>query len=278
MSDTRPHEVEMGFWDHFDALRKVLFKIAFVVVAFGIAAFICMPWMFEHIILAPCKADFPLYTMLESLSSSIFNSEPGTENFMVEPVSLQLTSQFFIHMSSSCWAAVVFGFPFIIYYLWTFVAPGLYEREKRGAKKVFFFGNLMFYLGLLCGYFLVFPLAVRFLSTYNLSPSINAMVSLESYMDNFYTILLLMGMVFELPLVAWALGRIGLLKRSFFKKYRRHAIVALLILAAIITPTGDPFSLLAVFVPLYALWEFSSRIVPKPEPEDLPAKTDDSKD
>lgn len=79
MSDTRPHEVEMGFWDHFDALRKVLFKIAFVVVAFGVAAFICMPWMFEHIILAPCKADFPLYTMLESLSGSIFNSDPGTE-------------------------------------------------------------------------------------------------------------------------------------------------------------------------------------------------------
>lgn len=275
MSDSRAHEAEMGFWDHFDALRKVLFKIAFVVVAIGVAAFIAMPWIFEHVILAPCRADFPLYTLLESLSSSIFEAEPGAEKFMVEPVSLQLTSQFFIHMSSSCWAAVVLGFPFIIYFLWTFVAPGLYEKEKRGAKKVFLFGNLMFYLGLLCGYFLVFPLAVRFLSTYNLSPSINAMVSLESYMDNFYTILLLMGMVFELPLIAWALGRIGLLKSSFFRKYRRHAIVALLILAAIITPTGDPFTLIAVFVPLYALWELSSRIVPKPDHDDLPVEAGD---
>lgn len=259
---------EMGFWDHFDDLRKVLFRIAFVVIAIGIGSFIAMPWIFDHVILAPCHADFPLYTFLESISSSIFETPQATESaFEVNPVSLELTSQFFIHMTASCWMAIVFGFPIIIYFLWTFVAPGLYENEKRGARKAFLFGNIMFYVGMACGYFLVFPLAVRFLSQYNLSSQITALVSLESYMDNFFTIMLVMGAVFELPLVAWFLGKAGLMKRSFFKKYRRHAIVALLILAAIVTPTGDPFSLIAVFIPLYALWEFSSYLVPKPEPE-----------
>ena len=264
-----PQEGEMGFWEHFDDLRKVLFRIGAVVLGFGIVAFIVMPWLFDNVILWPCRADFPLYRGLEALSSDIFATGGEAKPFNINPVSIELTTQFFIHMSASCWLAVVMGFPFIIYFLWTFVAPGLYEREKRGAKKVFLFGNIMFYTGLAVGYFVVFPIAVRFLAEYTLSDKIENLVSLESYMDNFFTLMLIMGLVFELPLVAWMLGRIGLLKRGFFKRYRRHAIVALLILAGIITPTGDPFSLFAVFIPLMALWEFSARLVPKPEPEDL---------
>lgn len=120
----------------------------------------------------------------------------------------------------------------------------------------------MFYLGVAVGYFVVFPLALRFLATYRLSPVIEAVVSLDSYMDNFYTVVLLMGAVFELPLLAWLLGKMGLITRAFFRKYRRHAIVALLIVAALITPTGDPFTLLAVFIPIYALYEFSAALVP----------------
>ena len=115
------------------------------------------------------------------------------------------------------------------------------------------------------------------MADYSLSPSISSVVSLDSYMDNFFTLILLMGMVFELPLLAWLLGKMGLLKRSFFGKYRKHAIVAILVLAALITPTGDPFTLFAVFIPVYALWEFSASLVPKSGPEDddeLPAKQD----
>ena len=111
------------------------------------------------------------------------------------------------------------------------------------------------------GYAFVFPIALRFLATYSLSSHITPVVSLDSYMDNFFTIVLLMGAVFELPLLAWLLGSIGLLHRSFFRRYRRHAIVALLVVAALITPTGDPFTLFAVFLPIYALWEFSAHLV-----------------
>ena len=120
----------------------------------------------------------------------------------------------------------------------------------------------MFYLGVTVGYFLVFPLAVRFLSTYQLSENIRPIVSLDSYMDNFFTLLLMMGAVFELPLLAWVLGKMGMLTRGFFSTYRRHAVVVLLIIAALITPTGDPFTLFIVFIPIYTLWEASARLVP----------------
>lgn len=123
-------------------------------------------------------------------------------DFHVSLVSMQLTTQFFIHMSASCWLAFILGFPIIIYLLWSFVEPALYESEKHGIRRAFLFGNLMFFLGVLVGYFLVLPLAVRFLSQYTLSDQITGMISLDSYMDNFFTLILLMGMVFELPLLA----------------------------------------------------------------------------
>lgn len=261
---------EMSFWGHLDALRSVLFKIAIVMVVLCVAAFCVMPWFFDHVILAPCSGDFATYKFFDLISGAgILPPELSADSdFKVNLVSMQLTTQFFIHMSASCWLAFVVGFPIIIYLLWTFVEPALYEKEKRGIHRAFLFGNLMFFLGVLVGYFVVLPLAVRFLSQYTLSSQISGMVSLESYMDNFFTMILLMGIVFELPLLSWMLGKMGLLKRTFFKRFRRHAIVALLILAGLITPTGDPFTLFAVFIPVYALWEFSAALVPKKTQDD----------
>ncbi len=259
----------MSFWEHLDALRGVLIRIAGVLLFLGIAAFCAMPWIFDHVILAPCRPDFAFYKIVDILAShSLLPGITASEPFELHPVSLQLASQFFVHMSASCWAAFVAGFPVIIYLLWGFVAPGLYEHEKQGVRRAFFFGNLMFFLGVLVGYYIVFPLALRFLATYQLSSQLETVVSLDSYMDNFFTLILLMGAVFELPLLAWVLGKMGFLTRSFFKKYRRHAIVALLIAAGLITPTGDPFTLFAVFLPIYALWEFSATLVPR-EGEEL---------
>lgn len=252
----------MTFWDHLDELRGVLVKIVVLLAVLAIGAFVAMPRIFENVILAPCDAAFPLYRMLDSLSElwpGALDLRPG---FHVDLVSIELTSQFMIHMSASLWLACVIGFPAIIYMLWGFVAPGLYENEKRGIRKAFIAGNLMFFLGVATGYFLVFPIAVRFLADYSLSDRIHTLVSLDSYMDSFFTLLLMMGAVFELPLVAWLSGKMGFLNRGFFRRYRKHAIVVLLIVAAAVTPTGDPFSLLAVFLPIYALWEFSSRLVP----------------
>ncbi len=251
---------EMTFWDHVEALRGVLLRIALVIIIAGIGSFCAMPWLFDNFILAPCHEDFPLYQLM------------GGEPFNLSLISVQLASQFFTHMSASCWAAFIIGFPIIIYLLWSFVAPGLYEQEKRGVRRAFLFGNLMFYAGCATGYYLVFPIALRFLATYTLSDSITPMITLDSYMDNFFMLILAMGVVYELPLIAWLWGKIGVLTRSFFSRYRRHAIVALLVLAALITPTGDPFTLLVVFVPLYGLWEFGAMLVPADTDDDDEAK------
>lgn len=252
------------FWEHLDELRRVLFKILILIAVIAVGAFCIMPWFFDNVVLAPCSDNFPFYRFLDSLLLlSPINTGINTEPFSLNPVSLELTSQFFVHFSSACWLAVVVAFPIVIYLLWGFISPALYENEKKGIRRAFLFGNLMFYLGVLVGYFIVFPLILRFLASYRLSPTIDAVVSLDSYMENFYTLILLMGALFELPLMAWLLGKMGLINRGFFKKYRRHALVVLLIVAALITPTGDPFTLLAVFIPIYALWEISGLLVPR---------------
>ena len=249
-----------SFWDHLDALRSVLIRIIAVVIVAAVAAFGAMPWIFDNIIMAPCSPSFPAY--------SLFESVPGMGgDFHVNIMSLELASQLFTHLSASCWVALIVTFPIIIYLLWGFVAPALYPEEKRGIRGAFVFGNVMFYLGVVVSYFLVFPIILRFLATYQLSSAIEPVVSLDSYMSNFFTMMLLMGAVFELPLLAWLLGKMGLLTRGFFTKYRRHAIVVLLIVAALITPTGDPFTLFIVFLPIYALWEASALLVPKASPE-----------
>jgi sec-independent protein translocase protein TatC len=144
-----------------------------------------------------------------------------------------------------------------------FISPALYPNEKKNAKGVFLCFMVMFFVGCAVGYFLVFPMTLRVLATWQISEDIVQQVSLESYIDNFLMMIFIMGVVFELPLLSWLLSQIGLLKRSFFRKYRRYAIVGLLIAVAVITPSGDPFTLAVVFFPIYALYEFSAFLVKK---------------
>ena len=253
---------EMSFWDHVDELRKTLLKIGGVLVVFAIGFFIYMPDIFDNVILAPCRGDFVLYRLFERITTGI----PGlpqftTEGFKVDLINIQLASQFFIHMTTSLWFALVFAFPVVIWLLWKFIKPALYENERKGSEKAFFFGTIMFFIGVAVGYFVVFPITLRFLAEYKVSDMIPNQISLDSYMDNFLMLIFIMGLVFELPLVGWLLGKMGFLHREFFGKFRRHAIVALLILSAVITPTGDPFTLTVVFMPLYLLFEMTAFLV-----------------
>ena len=254
----------MDFWGHFDVLRSVLFKIAAVIIAVGVALFIYMPWIFDNIILSPCDGDFITYRWLGAMKGdgTLLPNMSG-EGFHVDLINYNLTTQFNTHISLSIWLALVLTFPFVIYMLWTFVKPGLYPNERKNSTTAFLFGNLMFYLGVTCSYFLVFPMCLKFLADYQISESIKNTISLSSYIDNFLMLNFLMGIAFELPLLCWLLGKMGLLTRRFFAKFRRHAIVILLILAAIITPTGDPVTLALVFAPLYLLWELSALLVPR---------------
>ena len=255
---------EMSFWDHIDALRSVLVRIVVVLVVMTLGLFFVMPSIFDRVILAPCHGDFVLYRLFERMTSSVsWLPQFSTDGFQVELINIKLASQFFIHMSTSFWLALVLTFPIVLYLLWSFVAPALYPREKRGVKTAFLIGCLMFFLGVAVGYFIVFPVTLRFLADYHVSQLVPNQISLDSYMDTFLMLIFIMGIIFELPLVAWLLGTLGVLHRGFFRTYRRHAVVVLLVLAAIITPTGDPFTLMVVFLPIYLLYEVSAYLVPK---------------
>ena len=266
---SQPKSDEMSFWDHLEELRWTLFRSIFALLIFTIGGFMVMPFLFDNVIMKPCNSDFYTYQWMCKVSALFpFLPDFCDQHFQVPVFNIKLGTQFFTHMSTSFWLAVLLTFPYLVYEVWKFINPALYPNEKKNAKGVFMGGTVMFFIGCAVGYFIVFPMTLRVLVTWELSASIDQQVSLESYMDNFLMMIFIMGVVFELPLVCWLLSTIGLLKRSFFNKYRRYAVVCLLIATAIITPSGDPFTLMVVFIPIYTLWEVSALLVKKDPPEE----------
>ena len=260
---------DMSFWDHLEELRWTLFRSVLALFFFAIFMFGFMRGengIFDLFILAPTRGDFVTYRLFCTLGGYLgVVSDFCDESFRINIFNIKMASQFFTHMTTSFWMSLVLAFPYLMYEVWKFISPALYENEKTNVRWVFMFGTIMFFLGCAVGYFAVFPVTLRFLATYQISEAITEQVSLESYMDNFLTLIFVMGVVFEMPLLSWLLSKIGLLNRSFFNTYRRHAIVALLVAAAFITPSGDPFTLSLVFIPLYGLYEISAFFV-RPAP------------
>lgn len=259
---------EMTFWDHLEALRWMLVRVFSALGIFIIGGFAFIPWIFEQVIMAPIDNQFFLYRWLAKMSEQVaIMPDDLTRPFHVSIINIRLSSQFFLHMSLSFWLALLITFPYLVYEVWKFICPALYENERKSMRFTFVFGTVMFFIGCVVGYSVVFPLTLRFLYNYQLSASISNQLSLDSYMDNFLMLVFMMGIVFELPLVSMLLGKIGILHRGFFSTYRSHAVVALLVVAAFITPSSDPFTLMAVFTPIYILWELSAFLV-KPAPKD----------
>lgn len=259
---------EMTFWDHLEALRWMLVRVFSALGIFIIGGFAFIPWIFEHVIMAPIDNQFFLYRWLAKMSETVaIMPDDLTRPFHVSIINIRLSSQFFLHMSLSFWLALLITFPYLVYEVWKFICPALYENERKSMRFTFVFGTVMFFIGCVVGYSVVFPLTLRFLYNYQLSASISNQLSLDSYMDNFLMLVFMMGIVFELPLVSMLLGKVGILHRGFFSTYRRHAVVALLVVSAFITPSSDPFTLMAVFTPIYILWELSAFLV-KPAPKD----------
>lgn len=251
-------EQEMTFWDHLEELRRVIFKVLGVWLVLAIVYFIAMPTIFDQIILAPCNNNFAFYDLLRWIGEKLnLEDEFFTQEFSLKLTNINLVAPFLIHLSTSFWLSVLTSAPYLIYQVWLFIKPALYPKEQKGVKKAFLMGTLMFFAGVLVGYYMVFPLTLRFLSTYQLSVHIETQLTLDSYMDNFMMLILWMGLSFELPLLTWLLSLLGIVDKSFLKKYRRHAVVIIVIFAAIITPTGDPFTLSVVAIPLYLLYELS---------------------
>ena len=239
---------EMTFWDHLDALRSSVVRIVVAIAVFAVAAFFLKEELFS-IVLAPRSSDFITYRLL------------GVEAFHIHLMNTGLTEQFMIHMRTAMYAGLLVASPYILYELFKFVSPGLYQNERRYAVWIVGAAYVMFIIGTLVNYLLVFPLTVRFLGTYQVSPDVANMLTLQSYIDTLLGMSLVMGIVFELPVICGLLGRMGLITNQMMSTYRRHAVVAILIVAAIITPTTDVFTLFIVALPIYLLYEISIWIV-----------------
>ena len=252
-------ESEVTFWTHLEALRRVLMRVSGVLLVVLVGCFAVMPDLFDRVILAPATSDFPLYRWLSSLGGDCRWLPDFGGDFAVEIININVASQFLTHISTSFWLALLLTFPYLTFEVWRFVQPALFENERRSLRVAFVGGTVLFFLGCLVGYGLVFPFTFRFLTQYQLSASIVNQISLDSYMGNFLMIVFVMGLVFELPLHTWLLSRLGLVGRSFLRTYRRHAAVVLLVLSALITPSGDPFTLMVVFLPIYLLYELGIR-------------------
>ena len=236
------------FWDHLDVLRSSLIRMGMAVMVFAVAAF-CLKEELFSVVLAPRSSDFVTYRLL------------GVDAFSIHLMNTGLTEQFMIHMRTAMYAGLLVASPYILYELFRFVSPGLYANERRYAVWIVGAAYVMFLVGTLTNYFLVFPLTVRFLGTYQVSPDVANMLTLQSYVDTLLGMSLVMGVVFELPVVCGLLGRMGLITNRMMSEYRRHAIVAILVVAAIITPTTDVFTLFVVALPIYLLYELSIQIV-----------------
>ena len=235
MSDTP----NLTFWDHLDELRSVIIRIIVISVLAALVAFFLKDELFA-IVLAPRSSDFISFRLM------------GVEPFSIHLMNTGLTEQFMIHMKTALYAGVVVASPYIIYQLFRFVSPALYDNERKYATAL---------VSTLLNYFLIFPLTVKFLGTYQVSEDVANMLTLQSYMDTLIMMSLVMGIVFELPVVSWLLGKMGLINAGMMQTWRKHAVVAILVVSAIITPTTDAFTLFVVALPIWLLYEFSILIV-----------------
>ena len=238
----------MTFWDHLDELRGVIVRMLLVIMLVAIVAFVMKDELFT-VVLAPRTSDFITYRLM------------GVEPFEIHLMNTGLTEQFMVHLKTAVYAGVLVASPYIIYLLFGFVAPALYDKERHFATLLCVSGYLMFMLGTALNYLLIFPLTLKFLGTYQVSEDVANMLTLQSYMDTLLMMNLVMGIVFELPVVSWLLGRMGVINAQMMQAMRRHAVVAILILAAIITPTTDAFTLFVVALPIWLLYELSIVIV-----------------
>ncbi len=244
---------EMSFWDHLEALRGTLFRSVAAVVLFSIV-FLCIPEPLFKVVLWPTRPDFILYHLL------------GLD-FDMSLVNIEVSAQFFMHLKVSILCGLVVAFPYIIYEIWKFVAPALYEHEIKAVRGGFFLSSGLFYLGVAVGYLIVLPVCLMFFMNYTVSDAIANTISLSSYMSLFVSMVFLIGLLFEFPTVILVLSSMGIIYRDQLRGYRKYAFVVVLILSAFITPS-DPFSMFVLAIPLYGLYEFSILLCKKrPDPE-----------
>ncbi|TSA29245.1 MAG: twin-arginine translocase subunit TatC [Bacteroidetes bacterium] len=251
---------EMTFWEHLDELRSTLIWSIVAIAVCGTVAFIFKDILFDHILLAPKEKDFITYTLLCKLANLVAMPSLCIDPSSFQIININLAGQFMSHMTISLVAGLILSMPFVVWQFWRFIKPGLTDKEVRHTRGAVAVISLLFLTGVLFSYFIVVPLMVNFLGGYQVSEMVTNQIALSSYTGSITMMTLLMGLLFELPIVVIFLTKAGILTPSYLKKYRKHTVVAILIIAGVITPSPDIFSQLIVAIPLYVLFEASVSI------------------
>lgn len=251
---------EMSFWEHVEVLRASLIKMAIVIMLCSVMAFLFKEEMFS-VLLAPKNDAFITYSLFRHIAE--WTTGKADAAFSIQLINTGLTEQFVIHMKASVCIGFLISSPYLLYQFFHFISPALYENERKYSLRVAGSGYVMFILGVLLSYFLIFPLTFRFLGTYQVSSDVTNMITLQSYMGTLLMMCSLMGIVFELPVLCWLLAKLGLLSSRDMRRFRKHSIVVILIISAVITPTSDIFTLSLVALPVWLLYEVSILIVSK---------------
>ena len=252
-------EKSMTFWEHLDELRGIIVRGLIAVLICSVVVFLLKSQVFG-LILGPQHNDFITYRYFDQIGQW-FSSDVSDETFNVKLVNTGLAEQFATHVKVSLYLGLMLSLPYLLYQIFQFIAPALYDNEKRLAVRLIGGGTVMFFMGVLVNYFVIFPFTFRFLGTYQVDSSVENMITLVSYIDTLLMMTFLLGLLFELPIVSWLLGKFGILNRRIMRRYRKHTIIAILVVAAIITPTSDAFTLLLTALPICLLYEISIWLV-----------------
>lgn len=250
-------EKEMSFLDHLEELRWHVVRSIIAVIIITIAAFIMAPWVFENIIFAPARIEFTTFKWLCELGH-ITNAEEAlcAKEIPLKIQSRHMTGQFTMHIMASLILGIVVAFPYIAWEIWRFIKPGLYQKEQKYSRGAVASISFLFFLGVSFGYYVMCPLAVYFLANYRISDMIVNEFDITSYVSTITTLVLGSGILFQLPVVIYFLTKVGVVTPEYLRKYRKHSIVIILVIAAIVTPP-DPLSQTLITIPLYLLFEFS---------------------
>lgn len=253
------NDIEMTFGGHLEALRQMLLRIISVAGIFAVAVF-CFKDTTWSVLLAPSEWDFCTYRWIESLARSIGFTDFHFEEYHIDLITIDLSAQFMMHITTSVYLGLLCASPFVLYELFRFITPALYENEKKYSVQIAVVIYALFILGVLMTYYILFPISFRFLGTYSVAERIHSTITLDSYVETFTSLTLMMGVVFQLPVIAFILAKMRLITYGILSEYRKHAFILILLLAAVITPP-DVMTLLIVTVPLYILYEVSIKIV-----------------
>jgi len=242
---------EMSLLDHLRDLRKMIIHSLLAVMVASVVVFLAKNIVFDRILFAPLNTDFPTYRFFCRLSEALC-----IQKIPITLISRQLQGQFAVHIWTAIYGGLILAFPYILYELWKFISPGLYPSEQRYGKRFVIISSLLFFTGVLFGYYIITPLVINFLGNYKISSQVENLVDIKSYLSNIRTTVLANGLVFELPVIIYFFTKLGLVDSAFLKRNRKYAIVLILIASAIITPP-DIFSQIVVAIPLILLYEVS---------------------